>query len=114
MLALATVAVVEDVRYSATGVALWETWRFQPISIFAGALAFVGLLYCLLRINNRPNALFYVEPYIPLLVLAGANIVLKLNPAWLLPVVLACVLWSVARSRRARGQKQMPRRASGS
>ena len=83
MLALATVAVVEDVRYSATGVPLWETWRFQPISIFAGALAFIGLLYWLLRINNCPNAMFYVAPSIPVLVLSGANIVLKRNPAWL-------------------------------
>lgn len=114
MLAMATVAVVEDMRYSATGVPLWDTWRFQPVSIFAGTLAFIGLLYCLLRISNRPNALAYVEPYLPILVLSGANIVLKRNPAWLLPVILACIVWSVSRARRARGQKPMSRRVSGS
>ncbi|HSY12156.1 MAG TPA: hypothetical protein VK976_08215 [Verrucomicrobiae bacterium] len=114
MLSLATVAVVEDVRYSATGIPLWDTWRFQPISIFAGATAFVGILYCLLRMNSRPNAAAFVEPYIPILVLSGANVVLKRNPAWLLPVLPVCIVWSVSRARKARAQKSMSRRAPGS
>lgn len=73
ILGVAAVAVVEDVRYSATGIPLWSSWHFQPASIFAGMLAFVGVLYCLQRVNNRPRALEYVEPYLPLLVLSGAK-----------------------------------------
>jgi len=114
ILGVATVAVVEDVMYSATGVPLWSTWHFQPVSIFAGALAFVLLLYLLQRINNRVSAMAYVEPYLPLLVLSGANLVLKVNPAWLLPVVLSCIAWSVTRIRKARAHRSLPRRASGS
>lgn len=114
ILGVATVAVVEDVMYSATGVPLWKTWRFQPVSIFSGCLVFVVLLYLLQRINHRSRAVAYVEPYLPLLVLSAANVVLKLNPAWLLPVVCSCIGWSVSRIRRARGHRPIQRRASGS
>jgi hypothetical protein len=108
-LACVVIAAVEDVRYSATGVPLWSSWRLQPISIFAGALAFVGLLYCLQRINDRAHAIAYVEPYAPLLVLSGANLLLKLNPAWLIPVVLGCITWSVGRVRKTREQHSRSR-----
>jgi|SRR5580692_4173813 hypothetical protein len=114
MLGSAAVAVVEDVRYSATGVPLWTSWHFQPASIFAGMLAFVGVLYCLQRINNRPRALEYVEPYLPLLVLSGANLMLKLNSMWLLLALLPSIAWSASRMRKARSERAMPRRASGS
>jgi hypothetical protein len=114
MLGSAAVAVVEDVRYSATGVPLWTSWHFQPASIFAGMLAFVGVLYCLQRINNRPRALEYVEPYLPLLVLSGANLMLKLNSMWLLLALLPSIAWSVSRMRKTRSERSMPRRASGS
>ena len=114
MLGSAAVAVVEDVRYSATGIPLWSSWHFQPASIFAGMLAFVGVLYCLQRINNRPRALEYVEPYLPLLVLSGANLMLKLNSMWLLLALLPSIAWSVSRMRKARSERSMPRRASGS
>jgi hypothetical protein len=114
MLGSAAVAVVEDVRYSATGIPLWSSWHFQPASIFAGMLAFVGVLYCLQRINNRPRALEYVEPYLPLLVLSGANLMLKLNSMWLLLALLPSIAWSASRMRKARSERSMPRRASGS
>jgi hypothetical protein len=113
MLGAAAVAVVEDVRYSATGIPLWSSWHFQPTSIFAGMLAFVGVLYCLQRIKNRPRALEYVEPYLPLLVLSGANLMLKLNSMWLLLALLPSIAWSVSRMRKARLERSMPRRASG-
>ena len=114
MLGSAAVAVVEDVRYSATGIPLWSSWHFEPASIFAGMLAFVGVLYCLQRINNRPRALEYVEPYLPLLVLSGANLMLKLNSMWLLLALLPSIAWSVSRMRKARSERSMPRRVSGS
>ncbi len=114
MLGAAAVAVVEDVRYSATGIPLWSNWHFQPASIFAGLLAFVGVLYCLQRINNRPRALEYVEPYLPLLLLSGANLMLKLNSMWLLLALLPTIAWSVSRMRKARSERSLPRRASGS
>lgn len=113
-LAVVVIAAMEDVRYSATGVPLWSSWRLQPVSIFAGALAFVGLFYCLQRINDRAHAIAYVEPYVPLVVLSGANVLLKLNPAWLIPVVVGCVTWSVGRVRRTREQTSTSRRAAGS
>lgn len=114
MLGVAVVAAGEDVRYSATGIPLWSTWHFQPASIFAGLLAFVGLLYCLQRINDRTRALEYIEPYLPLLVLSGANLVLKLSSIWVLLALLPSIAWSVSRKRKVRAAKSTPRRASGS
>jgi hypothetical protein len=114
MLGAAAVAVVEDVRYSATGIPLWSNWHLQPASIFAGILVFVGVLYCLQRINNRPRAMEYVEPYLALLVLSGANLALNLNSAWLLLALLPSIAWSVGRMRKARSGRSVPRRASGS
>jgi hypothetical protein len=106
------VAVVEDAWYFATGVVFWNTRRFHPDSIFLGALAFTGLLYFLQRMNNGDRAVQYVQPYLPLVVLSGANVALKLNPAWLLPVALACIGWSVVQVRRVNGGKAMSRRIS--
>ncbi len=112
LFACAIVALVEDIFYFATGVPFWDTWRFHPASIFAGTLAFLGLVYLLQRMNDRAHALRYLEPYVPLLGFSGANLALKLNPAWLLPVALACVVWSVAQVRRLRGGRPAPRRIS--
>ena len=106
------VAVVEDVLYSATGIPLWKTWRFHPVSIFAGVLAFGLLLYLLQRINDRARAMEYVEPFMPLLALSGANLLLDVNSAWLLPVLLASVFWSIGRMRKARSHRAVSRRAS--
>jgi hypothetical protein len=110
ILGFAIVAVAEDMLGSATGVPLWTTWHFHPVSIFAGTLGFVGLLYFLQRMNDRLHANEYVAPYLPLLVLAGANILLKQNAAWLLPVAAACLTWSLGRLRRMRSQRALPRR----
>ena len=103
--ALGVVAVAEDLFYFATDVEFWNTWRLHPASTFAGTVAFLGLLYFLQRMNDRERALRYLEPYIPLLGLSGANLALKLNGAWLLPVALACALWSVAQVRRLHGRR---------
>lgn len=103
------IAAVEDTLYFATDVPFWNTWRFHPGPIFAGTLAFLGLLYCLQRMNDRERALQYLEPYTPLLGLSAANLALKLNAAWLLPVALACILWSVAQVRRLRGPAPITR-----
>ena len=96
------VGVVEDIFYFATDVVFWKTRRFHPVSVFAGTLAFLGLLYFLLRMHDREHAMRYLEPYSPLLGLSAANLALQLNGAWLLPVALACALWSVAQVRRLR------------
>jgi hypothetical protein len=108
----AIVALGEDVFYFATDVPFWDTWRFHPVSIFAGTLVFLGLLYLLLRMNDRAHAFQYLEPYMPLLGLSGANLALKLNSAWLLPVALACVVWSVFQVRRMRDHRPITRRIS--
>lgn len=109
--AITVMAVVEDVAYSKTGVPLWATWHIRPAAIFAGSLAFTGLLYLLQRINDNARALHYVAPYTPLLVLSGANLLLKLNAAWLLPVAGACVAWSAADVRKLRERRSTTRRA---
>ncbi len=106
------VAAVEDIFYFATDVPFWNTWRFHPVSIFAGTLVFLGLLYSLQRMNDPPHALQYLEPYLPFLGFSGANLALKLNAAWLLPVALACVVWSVAQVSRLRGRRPITRRIS--
>jgi hypothetical protein len=98
--ACAVVALVEDIFYFATDVPFWNTWRFHPISIFAGTIAFIVLLYLLQRMNNRERALQYLEPYLPLLGFSGANLALRLNTAWLLPVAFVSVVWSVAQVRK--------------
>jgi hypothetical protein len=106
------VAVVEDALYSAADDSLWSFWRYHPVSILAGTLGFLGLLYCLQRINDKKHALRYLEPYTPFLGLAGANLALKLNAVWLLPVGLFCVIWSVGQVRKLRGQKPFAGRES--
>ena len=108
------VGVTEDIYYFATDVVFWNTWHFHPASIFLGTLAFLGLLYFLMRMHDRDHALRYLEPYVPLLVLSSANLVLKLNGAWLFPVAFACALWSMAQVRRLRGRKPTTRRVSAS
>jgi hypothetical protein len=107
--ACALVEVVEDIFYFATDVPFWNTWRFHPVSIFVGTLAFLGLLYCLQRMNHQERALQYLEPYLPLLVFSGVNLALKLNAAWLLPGALFSVAWSVVQVRRLRDRKPLIR-----
>ncbi len=109
MLAVAMIAVIEDVLYSATGVPIWNTWHLHPVSIFIGGLSFVGLLYFLQRVNDRPRAIDYVEPYVPLLVFSAANLVLKLNAVWLLPGLAICIAWSIGRVRKVRARRAMSR-----
>ncbi len=112
--ACGVVGVTEDIYYFATEVVFWSTWHFHPISIFLGTLAFLGLLYFLMRMHDRDHALLYLEPYVPLLVLSSANLLLKVNGAWLFPVAFACALWSMAQVRRLRGRKPSARRLPAS
>jgi hypothetical protein len=102
--ACAIVALVEDIFYSASDVPL-SSWRFHPISIFIGTLAFLSLLYLLQSMHDRERALLYLEPYTPLLGFSGINLALKLNVAWLVPVAVACIVWSMAQVRRLRSRK---------
>ena len=108
------VGVTEDIYYFATEVVFWNTWFFHPASIFLGTLAFFSLLYFLMRMHDRDHSMLYLEPYVPLLVLSSANLVLKLNGAWLFPVAFACALWSMAQVRRMRDRKPATRRVSAS
>jgi len=99
------VAIVQDALYSAPGVTQWTNWRLHPLSVFAGTMAFTGLLYLLQRMNNRPRPAEYAETYLPLVVLSGANVLLKLNAAWLAPVAVACIAWNVGRVRKDRARR---------
>jgi hypothetical protein len=100
--ACAVIALVEDIFYFATDMPFWNTLRFHPVSIFAGVLVFLGLLYILQRMNHGERALQYLEPYLPLLGFSGVNLALKFNAAWLLPVAVACIVWSVTQTRGCR------------
>ncbi len=91
----AAVAACEDVYYFATDVVFWDTWRLHPSSMFIGTLTFLLTLYLLQRLNNVKHALRYLGPYTPLLGASSANLALKLNGFWLVPVVIVSVTWSV-------------------
>ena len=95
----AAIAASEDVYYSATDVVFWNTWRLHPSSVFIGTLVFLIALYLLQRLNNAKHALRYLGPYTPLLGASSANLALKLNGFWLLPVVAFSVAWSVLQVR---------------
>lgn len=95
----AAVAASEDVYYFATDVVFWHTWRLHPSSVFIGTLVFLIALYLLQRLNNAKRALRYLGPYTPLLGASSANLALKLNGFWLLPVVAISITWSVLQVR---------------
>jgi hypothetical protein len=62
--------------------------------------------------NDRKHALLYLEPYALLLVLSGANLAVKVNSAWLLPVVAISIAWSVLQVRRLRDRRSALHRSS--
>jgi hypothetical protein len=95
----AAVAASEDIYYFATDVIFWKTWRLHPSSMFIGTLVFLVTLYLLQRLNNAKHALRYLGPYTPLLGASSANLALKLNGFWLLPVAILSVIWSVLQVR---------------
>ena len=103
--ACVVVAGVEDTLEIAPTAPLWDIWRYHPFSIFAGALTFISLLYLLQLVNDRQHALKYLEPYALLLGSSGANLAIKANSVWLLPVAVVSIVWSVFQVRRRRGQK---------
>jgi hypothetical protein len=98
----AAVAAAEDVHYFATDVVFWNTWRLQPTSVFIGTLVFLITLYLMQRLNNARHALRYLGPYGLLLGASGANLAVKLNGFWLLPVVAVSIVWSVMQVRELR------------
>jgi hypothetical protein len=106
------VAVIEDVSQSATSSSTARVWHVHPVSVFVGTLTFIGLLYFLQRMNDRKHALLYLEPYALLLVLSGANLAVKVNSAWLLPVVAISIAWSVLQVRRLRDRRSALHRSS--
>lgn len=95
----AAVAAAEDVYYFATDVVFWDTWRLHPSSVFIGTLVFLITLYLMQRLNNAKHALRYLGPYTPLLGASSANLALKLNGFWLLPVAALSIAWSVVQVR---------------
>jgi hypothetical protein len=105
------IAVIEDVSQSAAPSSS-TFWHFHPVSIFVGTLTFMGLMYFLQRMNDRKHALRYLEPYTLLLGLSGANLGLKMNTAWLLPIAVVSIAWSVVQVRRLRQDRSAHLRSS--
>lgn len=99
----ATILVLEDGYYSDRP--FWGIWRFHLPSLFIGTAAFVGLLYFLQHMNDKRYALKYVEPYAPLLVFSGLNLVFKLSAGWFATIAVACITCSVFQVRRLRHAK---------
>ncbi len=95
----AAVAAAEDVYYFATDVVFWNTWRLHPSAVFIGTLVFLITLYLMQRLNNAKHALRYLGPYTPLLGASSANLALKLNGFWLLPIAAVSIAWSVVQVR---------------
>lgn len=108
--ACVVVAVVEDTVDTVAASPLWDIWSYRPVSMFAGTLTFVSLLYLLQLINDRKHALKYLGPYTPLLGFSGANLVIKANSIWLLPVAAVSIIWSVVQVRRLRGHRSASQR----
>ncbi len=106
----ATTLVLEDGFYS-DGL-FWNTWHFHVPSLFVGTAAFVGLLYFLQHMNDKRYALKYVEPYAPLLVFSGLNLIFKLSATWFVLIAAVSITWSVFRVRRLRDAKTPPHRNS--
>jgi hypothetical protein len=94
---LAAAAVSEDLRYFAEGSpdSFLQTWRIQPVSMFAGSLVYVATLYALQLLNDRRRALNYVFPYVPLVVFSGIDLAVRLNPLWVGAVAVLCVGCSI-------------------
>jgi len=101
----------EDFHYMATDIGFWNTWHFQPLSFFVGTLSFLAVLYLLLHLNGSKRPLRYLEPYTPLLGASGANLALKLNAAWLVPVTVFSVAWSVIQVRNLSERQRAHTRA---
>lgn len=102
---IAATAVAEDIRYFAAGSpeSFLHTWRIQPLSMFAGSVVFVATLYLLQLLNDRPRALNYVFPYLPLLLFSGIDLAVRLNPLWVAGVAVACFGFSVLQIRYLHG-----------
>jgi hypothetical protein len=106
----ATILVLEDGYYSDRP--FWGIWRFHSPSLFVGTAAFVGLLYFLQHMNDKRYALKYVQPYTPLLVFSGLNLVFKLSATWFALIAVMSISWSVYQVRRLRDAKPSPQRNS--
>ena len=102
---IAAAAVVEDLRFFAEGSpeSFLQRWRIQPASMFVGSLVYVATLYLLQLLNDRPRALNYVFPYVPLIVFSGLDLALRLNPLWVAVVAVACFGCSVLQIRFLHG-----------
>jgi len=101
-------AVAEDLRFFATGSpeSFLQTWRIQPVSMFAGSLAFVATLYLLQRLNDPPRALNYLVPYVPLVVFSGADLAIRCHPLWVGVVAVACFTGSLVQIRFWQGGRR--------
>ena len=106
----ATIIVLEDGFYSDRP--FWGIWHFHLLSLFVGTSAFMGLLYFLQHMNDKRYALKYVQPYTPLLVFSGLNLVFKLSATWFALIAVMSITWSVYQVRRLRDAKPSPQRNS--
>lgn len=107
---LATVAGLEGSFYS--DLPFWSTRHIHEPSLLGGTVVFVGLLYFLQYMNDKRYAFKYAEPYIPLLLFSGINVVVKLSVTWFVLVVMVSVSWSIVQARRLSDIKGTPHRAS--
>jgi len=102
---VAAAAMVEDLRYFAEGSpeSFLQTWHIQPVSMFVGSLVYVATLYLLQLLNDRPRALNYVFPYVPLVVFSGVDLAIRMNPLWVAVVAVVCFVCSVLQIRFLHG-----------
>ena len=103
VLSLTALISLEDSFYSDPP--FWKTWHFHAPTLLAGIVVFVGLLYVLQYVNDKRHALKYVEPYAPLLLFSGINIMFKLSAGWFAVIAVVSISWSVFQVRRLRYAK---------
>ena len=105
VLSVAALISLEDSFYSDRP--FWKTWHFHAPTLLAGAVTFVGLLYFLQYMNDTRHAVKYVEPYVPLLLFSGINIMLRASAIWFALIALVSISWSVFQVRRLHEAKRL-------
>ena len=95
---------MEDLCYFAADSpeSFWRSWHIHPVSMFAGSVAYVAILYLLQLLNDPEHAIRYLYPYLLLVGVTGADLALRLNSAWVALAAFVSIGWSVFQVRSSR------------
>jgi hypothetical protein len=104
---IGVVALVEDLCYFAADSpeSFWRSWHIHPVSMFAGSVAYVAILYLLQLLNDPDHAIGYLYPYLLLVGVTGTDLAVQLNPTWVAVAAFASIGWSVFQVRSSRNRR---------